>query len=82
MANAIGFNTVDSFMAPDTALANLEQRVRGELGNRVRHFQLMRDPTGLILKGRTQTYYAKQMAQQVVMRTSSEPIAANEIEVS
>lgn len=36
---------------------------------------------GLILKGRTRTYYAKQMAQQLVMR-SNQRVLANEIEVA
>jgi len=35
----------------------------------------------LILRGRTRTYYAKQLAQQAVMEATALPIRANEIEV-
>jgi len=38
--------------------------------------------SGLVLRGRSSTYYAKQMAQQVAMEMTGMPILANEIEVS
>jgi hypothetical protein len=36
---------------------------------------------GLILRGLTTTYYAKQLAQHAVMEATAIPIVANEIEV-
>ena len=46
------------------------------------HFQLVVRDQGLVLRGHAHTYYAKQLAQQAVMETTSLPIQANEIEVS
>jgi hypothetical protein len=63
-------------------LARIEERVRCRLTGRVRDFQLVVCDQGLVLRGHAHTYYAKQMAQQAVMETSSLPIRANEIEVS
>ena len=57
-------------------------RVRAELGNRLRDFELVPSSGGLILRGRTNTYYAKQLAQHVVMRVSRTRVLANEIDVS
>jgi len=37
---------------------------------------------GLVLRGRAQTYYAKQLAQHAVVEAAGLPILANEIEVS
>jgi hypothetical protein len=37
---------------------------------------------GLVLRGTSQTYYAKQLAQQAVLAASKTPIVANDIEVS
>jgi hypothetical protein len=41
----------------------------------------LEDP-GLVLEGCAHSYFAKQLAQQVVMTATTLPIAANEIEVS
>jgi hypothetical protein len=59
----------------------LERQVQDSLGSHVRHFQVLRRDDGLILKGRTRTYYAKQLAQQLVMR-NNQRVLANEIEVT
>jgi hypothetical protein len=37
---------------------------------------------GLVIQGRTRTYYAKQLVQHAVMSATTIPILANEIEVS
>jgi hypothetical protein len=37
---------------------------------------------GLVLRGRAQTFYTKQLAQHAVMRATALPILANEIEVA
>lgn len=59
----------------------LEARVRDRLGGRVRDFQLLVLEGGVILQGRAQTYYLKQLAQHAVMEATTLPILANEIEV-
>jgi len=63
------------------ALDELEARLRCQLSGRVRDLCLTVGGSGLILRGHASTYYAKQLAQQVVMRATDWPIAANEIEV-
>jgi hypothetical protein len=67
---------------PSTSMVDdLERQVQHSLGSHVRHFHLLRRGDGLILKGHTRTYYAKQLAQQLVMR-SNQRVLANEIEVA
>jgi len=60
----------------------IERRVQDRLGGRLRQFQVVPGARGLILRGRTSTYYAKQLAQQAVMEIAGVPIVANEIEVA
>jgi len=59
----------------------LSHRVRSCLGNLVRQFEVQFDGDGLILRGTTQTYHAKQLAQHEVMKATSLRILANEITV-
>jgi hypothetical protein len=61
----------------DELQAHLQSRLLG----RVRGFCLIIKDQGLILRGQTRTYYAKQVAQQAVMEAARVPIVANEIEV-
>jgi hypothetical protein len=60
---------------------HLAHRLQQQLGSRFRgvHIDVMDD--GLILRGRVGTYYAKQIAQHVLMRLTELPILANDIEV-
>jgi hypothetical protein len=51
------------------------------LGGRVSGLRLLRWNNGLVLHGRARSYYAKQLAQEVVMRATTLPLLANEIEV-
>jgi hypothetical protein len=62
-------------------LTLVESRVLYRLRSQVRDFQLVVVADGLILRGRADTYYAKQLAQHAVMETTDIPIQANEIEV-
>ena len=48
---------------------------------RIQGFELIQAADGLILRGRSASYYGKQMAQHVVMNATSLPILANEIQV-
>jgi hypothetical protein len=62
-------------------LDELEAHVQSRVGGQVRHFHLDWSDGGIILRGHSQTYYAKQLAQQAVMTATNLPIRANEIEV-
>ena len=55
--------------------------LQARLGSRVRDFQVFALDGGLVLTGRTDTYYAKQVAQCLATEICSVPIVANEIEV-
>jgi hypothetical protein len=68
------------FQAPPD-LDELETHLQSSLSGRVSNLRLAFKPDGLILHGRTRTYYAKQLAQQAVMKATPTPILANEIQV-
>jgi len=59
----------------------IEQLIAEELRNRLVNFELAVSTEGLILRGRSRTYYVKQLAQQLVMQATDLPILANRIEV-
>ena len=63
-------------------IARVEAHVRGGLNGRVRDFALVFHGEGVVLRGCAPTYYAKQMAQHLVMQATDLRIIANEIEVS
>jgi hypothetical protein len=63
-------------------LDRIGQRVQHQLSGRLQDFRLKRESTGLILRGRVRTYYAKQLAQHAVMAATDLPIMRNDIEVS
>jgi hypothetical protein len=62
-------------------LDRLVERVQRELSGRLHDFRLKRQGDGVVLAGRVRSYYAKQLAQNAVMRSTALPILANEIEV-
>lgn len=62
-------------------LSQLQAHVQEKLGGRLLDFHLMLDENRLILQGRTQTYYVKQLAQHAVMEASPLPILRNRIKV-
>ena len=59
----------------------LETHLQTRLGSRVRHLRVICRAAGVILSGSTRTYYAKQLAQHLIMEITELPILANEIEV-
>jgi len=63
-------------------LDELEAHVQCRIGGRVLHFRLDWCEGGIVLRGHSLTYYAKQLAQHEVMAATKLPIAANEIKVS
>jgi hypothetical protein len=62
-------------------LEELETHLQAVLSGRVRDLRITSHDNGLVIQGQTRTYYAKQVAQQEVMKASSMPVRANEIEV-
>jgi hypothetical protein len=56
-------------------------RVHHLMSGRVRDFHVQIDKRGLVLRGRTQTYHAKQLVRQAAMEVAGMPILADEVEV-
>jgi hypothetical protein len=73
-------NLRDESMA-GLSVEDLERVVNGRLQGRVSAFQLFLEGQGLVLRGTARTFYAKQMAQHLVMELTTLPIVANGIEV-
>jgi hypothetical protein len=65
----------------DSGVDELEAHVQSALSGRVRRLRLVLQDAGLVLHGQTCTYYAKQLAQQIVMKSTALPILSNDIEV-
>jgi hypothetical protein len=63
------------------ALQELEAHLQSELIGRVRDLRLIRRDEGLVLRGLTHTYHAKQLVLSAVLKASPLPVVANEIEV-
>lgn len=66
---------------PRETVGHLEAHVRSQLSGRIHDFGLMMREGGLVLKGLTRTYHAKQLAQHAIMEAARLPIQENEIEV-
>jgi len=62
-------------------LEQLEAHVQSRLGRQVRDLHLVLGDGGVVLRGCTHTYYAKQLAQHAVMQAARFTLMANEIEV-
>jgi hypothetical protein len=62
-------------------LSQIAGQVRDQLRGRLQNFLLVAAEHGLVLEGRSRTYYAKQLAQELVMQSTKMPIKANSIEV-
>ncbi len=67
---------------PSEKETQLETLLQARLGSRVRHVRVVCRNNGVILQGSAHTYYAKQLAQHLVMEITDLPILANEIKVS
>jgi hypothetical protein len=59
----------------------VEQRIRRDYSRRVLNFRIEVLDDGLVLEGRTKTYYGKQEVQHAVMEATELPILANNIVV-
>lgn len=64
-----------------SSVEQVEAQVQSRLGGRIRDLEVHVRQNGLILKGRTATYHAKQLAQHAVMELGWLPLLANDIEV-
>ena len=62
-------------------LDQVSRAVRRQLQGRLHDFEVWADRQGLILSGRVRSYYAKQLAQHVVMQQTDSLIVRNEIAV-
>ena len=61
------------------AKETLESLLTRRLGSRIRELRIVCQQAGLILRGWSETYHAKQIAQHAAMELSGVPILANEI---
>jgi len=76
---------MNSVLSPELLeeeVEKLELHLQTRLNGRVRDLRLQRGDGGLVIRGHAATYYAKQLAQHIVMETTSTPIVANEIKVA
>ena len=62
-------------------LDNIQRYIRRNHSLRVHEFRMRTLDEGLILEGRTKTYYGKQLVQHAVMNLTEFPILANNIVV-
>ena len=73
---------LDSGEVTREQIARIEEHMRCRLSGRVHDLQLVIRDHGLVLRGHSHSYYAKQLAQHAVLEATDLPIRANEIEVS
>jgi hypothetical protein len=69
--------TIDNVRNRET----LESLLNTRLGSRIRELRIIFQQPGLILRGWSETYHAKQVAQHAAMELGGVPILANEIVV-
>lgn len=65
----------------DEEFGKLEARLQSELRGRVRNLRVLVIRAGIVLRGEATTYYAKQLAQQEVLRMALRLPIHNEIRV-
>lgn len=62
-------------------LHHLELLLQQQLRSYVRDLRLLPVSEGLVLRGQSRNFFAKQVAQEAVMEATPVPLVANEIEV-
>jgi osmotically-inducible protein OsmY len=65
--------------ADEAAAEEIETAIRDRLIGWVRDFRVVIRDHGVVLKGWTRSYYAKQMVQHAALAASRLPLLANEI---
>ncbi len=74
-------SVIDHDIRNVSGLDQLQSHLQSRLLGKVRGFELIIQDRGLILRGQSRTYYAKQLAQHAVMDATDRVIVANEIKV-
>ena len=74
-------STASALAQDDDLVHRIAAGLHRRLGIRVRDFRISAHTDGLILHGFVNTFYGKQVVQQVAMEMSGVSIVANEIEV-
>jgi hypothetical protein len=65
----------------EAEIARLQILIENRLAGRIHGLRIRFENNGLVLEGRTRTYYTKQLAQHAAMKESPLPIRINAIEV-
>lgn len=68
-------------LAPET-LERIEELVLGQLRGRLINLRVVSRGDGIVLQGKSSTFYVKQLALHAVMKATSLPIRGIEIAVS
>jgi hypothetical protein len=71
-----------TFLRRKALAEQIEARVRDRLGGWVCDFRVEVQDGGIVLSGRTRTYYAKQLVQHTAMQACGLPLLANRVEVA
>lgn len=71
----------ESPVDPWEQVDQIERKIRDEFSQRVHNFHIQAFDDGLVLEGRTKTFYGKQMLINAVMEATSLPILADRIVV-
>jgi hypothetical protein len=71
----------EAAVSHDEYLGSVEAQIQRRLGGRVRDLRVVLRDNAVVLKGRSATYHAKQLAQHAAMEITGLRIAANDIEV-
>lgn len=85
-ATMTGWNPIpatDTLPTPEQemALAQLEQRISHQTAGRIHDLRVEAIGDQILLSGRTNTYYAKQLATQIALDADSSLLLKNSIEV-
>ncbi len=75
-------NMATTANAMTSEIAEIEAQLRGRLRGRVNELRVVMRDDGLVLRGSSRTYHAKQLAQHGLMQATRLPLVANEIEVN
>ncbi len=72
----------DTLEEAEALAASIERAVQQETNHGVRNLTVVVDADGVLLQGRCETYYCKQLAQHAAMEVSGGERLVNGIEVS
>jgi hypothetical protein len=71
--------------APNLQRTELAERIKANVRDRVHglvsNFQVEIQDQGMVLQGRTHSYYAKQLVQHAALQAAGMPLLANRVEV-